>query len=283
MKSQDKGHLYLIIASFFGGLIGVLVKLTSGINSYNIVMFRSIIALIFISIILIVKKQIHSLKIVKPINTIFMGIFQGLSILFYFMAVFKTNISNAIFLVYSAPVFSMILSYIFLNERIEKKSLLGLVIVMTGILFIADPTNFSFSSQNSLGNIYALLGGFFYAAMAISVKPLMKKVSPYYITFWQYIIMIIMFLPFYNTSVSTIINNWWQIGIIGVFCTGISHLFFMNGVKKVKGQQIFLVTSLEPFLSSIFAFIILNEIPSSYTLIGGIIIMLGIYIISRKK
>lgn len=273
MKKQDIGYMYLIAASIFGGLVGVIVKLTNGINAYNIVFLRSIIALIFISIILLFKNKFNLLKPYKIGNTILMGIFQGLSILFYFLAIERTNIANAIFLVYSAPVFSLILSSIFLKEKIEKNSIFGVFIAMIGILLIANPSQFSFTSENTIGNIYGLLGGFFYAAMAVSAKPLMKHVTNYYTTFWQYVVMILMFLPFYNTNLATIIFNWWQLGIIGILCTGVAYLFFMNGVKHTKGQHIFIITSLEPFLGSLFAFSFLNEIPSALTIIGGIVIL----------
>ena len=92
----------------------------------------------------------------------------------------------------------------------------------------------------------------------------MDKKSGYYITFWQYLIISLMFVWFFEIdSVSVIFDNLWQLLMIGVFCTGIAFILFMEGVQKVKAQKIFIITALEPLAGTVLALILLAEIPPS--------------------
>jgi len=279
MKDEHLGIIYLVLFSFTGGLVGVVVNLAQGIDSFSLAFLRGLSAIIFLFIVILQRKRFKELKIVMPINTIAIGILEGLSILFYFLAVTHTTVSNAIFLVYLAPVYSMILSVIILKEKIQKRSIYGLILAIIGVLLIVDPRQLQ---SIHIGDIYALLAGFFYAAMAIVAKPITKKKSSYYIAFWQYFIITLMFLFFYKPDISLLIINWWQILILGVFCSGIAFVIFMEGVKRIEGQKIFIVTSLEPFFGTILAFFFLKEVPSPLTLIGGIVIISGVYLISQK-
>ena len=221
MKDEHLGIIYLVLFSFTGGLVGVLVNLAQGLDTFSLAFLRGISAVIFLFAVILYRKSFKELKIYMPINTISIGILEGLSILFYFLAVTNTTVSNAIFLVYLAPVYSMILSAIILKEKIQKKSIYGLMLALIGVLLIVDPRKLQ---SIQIGDIYALLAGFFYAAMAIVAKPITKKKSSYYIAFWQYLIITLMFLFFYKPDVSLIIANWWQILLLGVFCSGIGFL-----------------------------------------------------------
>ena len=86
-------------------------------------------------------------------------------------------------MLYTAPIFSVVLAKYFLKEKIEKKTLWGLFLAVVGIAFILDPRTFSFSSRETIGNLLGLCSGFSYAMMALIAKPVLKKVSGYYVAF----------------------------------------------------------------------------------------------------
>lgn len=283
MDTEQKGYSQLILFSILTGMLGVIIKLIDGLDANSIVFFRAIIATLSIFLIILFQKRIKELMIVHPIKTLFVGIFEGLSMFLYIASLQQITVSNAVFLLYTAPIFSVILAKFFLNERVEKETIIGIFITLIGIIFILDPRTFSFDSKQSLGSIMALGAGFFYSAMALTAKPLMKKVSGYNVAFWQCIVITFMFLFFLRIdSVSIVYKNWWQLATLGIVCTGISLVLFMEGIKKVKAQKIFIVTALEPLASSVFALIILKEVPSLLTLVGAMLILYGVYRITKN-
>jgi drug/metabolite transporter (DMT)-like permease len=281
MKPVQKGYLQLILYSLISGLVGVLVKLMKNLDAYSIVFLRAFVAAIFIFAIMIIRKKTKELTLIDPLKTLFVGVFEGLSIVLYFLAVLYTNVSNALFLVYTAPIFSVIFAKIFLREKIEKKTIIGIFVAFLGVVILLDPRTFSFSSKETLGMIMALFSGIFYAAQATVAKPLQEKVNGYYTTFWQYVVIGLMFVLFFRpASASAVAQNWLQLLILGILCSGISTVIFMEGIKKVQAQKIFIITSLEPVAGTIFAAIFLKEIPSIFTLIGAALILYGIYTVT---
>lgn len=283
MPDEQKGYTQLILYSFFSGIVGVFVRLIPNLDVNTIIFFRALIASVFIFLIISLKQNLKELALIHPFRTLAVGIFQGLSILLYFQSIINTSISNAVFLLYTAPIFSVLLAKIFLKEHIEKRTYLGIFLTLVGIIFILNPQTFSFAAQNIWGNIMALGSGFFYAAMALTAKPILQKKSGYYVAFWQYAIISLMFLLSFNGSkIAAVSAAWWQLLVIGIVCTGIAFILFMEGVKKIKAQKVFIITSLEPLVGSIAAIVFLKEVPSLFTMMGAICIIFGVYTCTKK-
>lgn len=278
MGKKYTGYAELITYSILSGTVGIFVKLTQNLNIFSIIFLRACIATIFIFIVIFLIKKFKELSIIHPWKTLSVGIFQGLSILLYFEAILRTSISNAVLLLYTAPIFSAVLAKYFLKEKIKKNTIIGILIVITGIILILQPGTFTFKLNETIGNLMGLGAGFFYAAMALTAKPIMKDKSGYYVTFWQYLIMTLMFGLFIDIrSTSVLFENWWQLSIIGIVCTGIAFILFMEGIKKVKVQKIFIITALEPLTGILLGSILLKEIPSFLTIIGAGLILFGVY------
>ena len=278
MGDEKRGYLELVAYSLLAGIVGVFVRLLQGIDAQSIVFLRAAIAAAFIFLAVAARSRIRELKIVHPVKTLFVGLFQGASIFLYITALLNTTVSNAVFLLYTAPVFSVILAKVFLKEEIERETIIGVLVTLVGIILILDPRTFSFDSSQTFGNIVALGSGFFYAAMALTAKPIMKKTPGHYVAFWQYLVISLMFLPFLSIkSAAAIYGNWQLLAIIGIVCTGIPFILFMEGVRKVKAQKIFIITALEPLAGTLLALVVLGETPSLLAVAGALLVLYGIF------
>lgn len=278
MDDEKRGYLELVAYSLLAGIVGVFVKLVQGMDAPSIVFLRAAIAASFIFLAVAARHKIRELRIVHPVKTLFVGLFQGASIFLYITALLNTTVSNAVFLLYTAPVFSVILAKVFLKEEIERETIIGVLVTLAGIILILDPRTFSFDSGQTFGNVVALGAGFFYAAMALTAKPIMKKTPGHYVAFWQYLVISLMFLPFLSAgSAAAIYGNWWLLALIGILCTGIPFILFMEGVRKVKAQKIFVITALEPLAGTMLALVVLGEMPSLLTAAGALLVLYGVY------
>lgn len=284
MNAEKQGYAELTLFSLLAGVVGVFVKLVQNLDVYSIVFFRASIAAAFILLVIIFRKRLSELSVVSPSKTLLVGVFQGLSILLYFSAVLNTPVSNAVLLLYTAPVFSVIFARFLLKEKIENETIVGIIVTLIGIIFVLDPRTLSLDSNQTLGNLMGLASGFFYSAMALTAKPIMNKKSGYYTAFWQYAVISLMFVLFLKIDSSAVLaENWWSLLVIGVLCTGIAFILFMEGVRKVKAQKIFIVTALEPLVGTVAALIVLGEAPSIMTVIGAAFILYGVYRVANRR
>lgn len=281
---MNKGVLYLLICSVIFGFGGFFIKMTVGMSSEQMLFSRAVAACIFLFVVAISTGKLKELKIKYPIATIIMGLVEGLSLFFYYRALETTAVTNTTLLVYIAPVFSVILSAIFLKERIEKKTILGIAASFIGVVIVSDPTKFSVNPGEMWGSIYALLGGFFYAAMAISSKNVVQKTTPLYATFWKYLVIAIL-ASMFALPMETIqlTNNIVPILYGGWIAGGIAFLIYMKGITLVKGQVIQVITMFEIVVASLSGILLLGERPTVQTLFGGLFIVGGILIVSSKK
>jgi DME family drug/metabolite transporter len=280
----SSGVLLLTTFSLLTGLGGYFVKITHGINSQQILFFRAVLACIFIFGVAVFTKRLKELKFRFPFGTILMGVVEGLSIYFYYLALEKTTIANTTLLVYTAPIFSVILAKIFLREKIERKTVFGILASFVGVVIVSDPAKFSIDSQQMYGSIFALLGGLFYSAMAISSKSLTDKTTPIYSAFWQYFVIMVLSAFFVlPTPFQVFTNNLVSLLYLGLLAGGFAFLLYMEGIKRVKGQIIQVITMMEIVVASLSGYILLKEPLTPNTLLGGAFILFGIFIVSLKN
>ncbi len=280
----NNGVLYLISFSLLTGFGGYFVKLTQGINSQQILFFRAVLACFFLLALAVFTKRLKELKFRFPFGTILMGVVEGLSIYFYYLALTKTTITNTTLLIYTAPIFSVILAAIFLKEKVERKTILGILASFIGVIIVSDIGQLRLDPEHLSGSIFALLGGFFYSAMAISSKSITEKTTPLYAAFWQYLVIMVLSAAFaLPASFQLLKVNAPSLLYLGWAAGGLAFILYMEGIKWVKGQIIQVITMLEIVVASLSGILLLGEKLTLPTIIGGLFIIGGIFIVSVKS
>ena len=131
------GYLQLILAMIIYGSVGIFVT-NIPMSSVNIVLSRTIIGGLFILIILLIKKEKIDKDLLKRnmIILILSGAFMGLNWIFLFEAYKYSTVSMATLTYYLAPVLLMLISPIFLKEKLSKNKMLGIGLAMIGRLLV---------------------------------------------------------------------------------------------------------------------------------------------------
>lgn len=281
MKENKKGYIEIISASALFGIIPILVRFGSNLGPYNLSFFRILIATILIYLFVkISKKSITPLKYEKIKMFVFGGI-HGFIILGFFLAIQFLTITSAILLLYSSSIWMMIFSWILLKEKINLYSIIALIISFTGIILVISPQSL-FIQESLIGTIAGLLAGLG-MGLVYTLSKTFKKYDKISLTFWQNLIAIpflipLLFLDFpkFTFLDSTIVLS---IGILGTM----AFILVYIGLGKIKGQIGSILIMLDIIFASILAALIFQEIPNTITIIGGILIIIGTFIITRKN
>ena len=158
---MSKGILLLLLAEFFFALGTVFVKIITAdtqITGVELAFLRFLTGfIIIVSYVLISGKPV---KPKKPFNVYMRGVFNALSVIFFFMGVQYSNVSKANLLNMTYPVFVLMLSPFINRERTKGSLPVYLAVIMTGIYFIifSGHSVSGFSDINK-GDIFALLSG----------------------------------------------------------------------------------------------------------------------------
>lgn len=263
-KYRKKAILYLVTASILWSIGGLFIKLVNW-NPMAIAGARSGIAAIVMFLYL--KKPIIHLG-----KTKLLGACTYSSLLIFFVTANKlTTSANAILLQFTAPIWVVLFSIIFLKEKIKKSDLAIIIFVMLGMIlfFIGD-----LGQGTIIGNFIAILSGISMAGFVIFLK-LIKDGSPVEMTFLGNIITFVIAIPFFFQSIPSL-NSILGILILGIFQLGISYIFYTLAVKYVSPIEAILIPVLEPLLNPFWVFLFTGEIPGTYAFIGGLIVLIAI-------
>ena len=164
-------NILFISAMLIFGTIGIIVKFIP-LDASEIAFYRSILALLVISLYFIIKKEKFKFNLKK--NTLILlllsGIGIGLNWIFLFESYNYTSLSISTVCNYFAPIIVMVLSPIILKEKISLKQVICLIIAVVGLILIVGAFEFKKDSNNLIGIILSLLAAVLYAVVILINK-----------------------------------------------------------------------------------------------------------------
>jgi len=266
-----RGISDLAIASALWGTIGVVAQIgySYGANSFQIILFRGI------------SSSILTLLFFRNINKILnkTSLIMGLvAIVFYETYVYTVNILgaslSAVFL-YTAPIFVIVASRIWLKDSINKRKLMSSFLVILGVYLIY----FSKISIDEIG--WGLASGLTYALLIIYSRYMqLRGFQDREILSSQAIWSTPFSLIFYFLSPFLTISSIWTGIYLGIVATFLAYIFFYRGMRNTDSITASVISSLEPVFTIIFAIIILHQFLTLFQLLGSILILLSAIIVS---
>lgn len=282
-KSELTGYLYVSIASLIWSSNGVIVNMVS-LDALTIAFFRVIFASLALSPIVLFIQKNELLRITKAWkNIVALGACLGLGWTLLFQSMKLITIASAVLLNYVAPVFVALFSPLILREKIERTTIIALLLCIMGMIVISYEQGLG--SLNAPGVILGLLAGLSYAGFIVMSKIMVTNYSGITIAFCSYLTCIIFLLPFAFTNMSSPYSqsSWFLIVMLGVFNTAFAVTIYLKGLSMVKAQKAIIFTYLEPAGAVLFGYLFLLQKPTFLTIIGGILILSAVYLTASKK
>ena len=128
--------IYALLASVFSGLTSVFAKTgIKNIDSLLATFLRTIVVLIILTTITLFKKKYKSIKDIEKRSWLFIilsGLSTSLSWLFYFKALALGEASVVFPIEKLSLVVSILISITFLKEKVNKKQIIGIIIIFIG-------------------------------------------------------------------------------------------------------------------------------------------------------
>jgi drug/metabolite transporter, DME family len=259
---------------------GLLIKMTS-VSGYEANLGRCFFAAITIAIL----TKFEALKANK--FTFLAASFYVGALSFFAVANKMTTAANAIFLQYTAPIYILILAPFVLKEKFKFSDLVTVVACLFGMsLFFIEDKPSSLAPNPFLGNILGLLSGVSLGLYILMLRhPKALQQNPASSVFYGNLFAILVMIPFIlpNPSAWTS-KDIFAVVLLGVFQIGLAYFLFTLGVSKgVKSLDASIIGFIEPLLNPVWVFLQLGERPSSWAIIGGIVIISAVILHTLKR
>ena len=279
-------HFYAIITIIFWALAFVFTRLgLQYFDVYSLSFLRYLVASITLLVI------ICFIKINRPKKEdLFSFILSGALGFFLYVILFNkgtalVSAATSSIIIATVPVFTALLATFFYKEKLKIYQWIAIGIEFMGIL-VLTLMNGSFSIN--AGVLWLLIAALCLASYNILQRKLTKtysalQASTYSIFFAT--IMLCIFLPgSINKAIHAPLIQMLYVLILGVFSSAIAYIAWAKAISLAeKTTYVSNYMFVTPFLTTILGFIMINEIPDKATILGGIIILSGLFIFNKES
>jgi drug/metabolite transporter (DMT)-like permease len=205
-----------------------------------------------------------------------------------------TTASDVALLITSESIFTAIFSWILLRERFRLLTGLSLLLGFLGVYLIVERSLLpnipaGGGAWRIVGDLLVILALVFEAFYTVRGKSLLVKHSPLLVTAAAIVGSTIFWLPM--AGFETIAHGWpvldWRgwLGLLwlALMSTVVAYLAWFKGLEKVEGSAAATVLFIQPLLGTALAILLLGEQLLPTTVIGGALILLSVYLISRQE
>ena len=269
MTNNAKGLALTSLGVFIMSLESLFIKFTT-ISPFlfsfyiGIFMFISMISTFIFKEKAVLKKALNT----NLLMLIVCAILMGTSNIFFITAVKTTTVANVVIIFSTAALFSALFAYLFYKEKITKNIIIASFFMFVGLFIIF---NDKLEIGSIEGNIYALLCTAFFATSYVILSRY-KDMDRFILTAFSGLALS-MIAFFFCDDLAIDFKTLAVVMIMGLLISPISRVFLGNGAKYISASEVSLLMIIETIMAPVWVWIFLNEVPSSYTFIGGSVII----------
>lgn len=292
---KPNGTLLIILAGIFWGSMGIFVRgLTdlAGFTSIQIVSIRLSVAALIFALILFIKDP-KGFRINPKDIPLFLGLGLG-SILFftacYFTAIRMMTLSVAAILLYTSPIWVMLLSLFLFHEKMTMRKLLALGISFLGCILVSGLGSGD-SSITLIGVLIGLGSGLGYGLYSILGTIALRRYSTYTVTTYTFVIAAIGSL-----FLCSLPDLWHKITVCPrkpylcffILLTGsvtavIPFLLYTLGLEQVEASRAAILATIEPMVATLIGVAVFHEYMTVMSALGILCILGAIVLLNSRR
>ena len=192
----------------------------------------------------------------------------------------------------STPIFIALLGLILLQERLALYQVVGILLATVGVLLVVtkgDLATLAAGRFGTPGDFLVMISAINWAVFSTLSRPGLKKhpatlMMFYVMGFGWLFTSILFFATSGSKQVSSIpLDGWLAILFLGVLCSGLAYYFWYDALKVLPVAQTGAFLYLEPIITVIVAALLIGESILLATVVGGIVILVGVWLVNRPS
>jgi len=194
-------------------------------------------------------------------------------------------------IVATTPVFMALLGRVLLKETLGWAKILGILLAFMGVLVVVskgDPASISIGKFGAPGDALILVSAVNWAVFSALSRRGLKShpasLMMFYVMGFGWLFTTLLFVTtggFAEIRALTF-SGWLGVLFLGIFCSGLAYIAWYDALKALATAQTGVFLYIEPLVAVVVAFFILGEAILPASLIGGVVILLGVWLVNRK-
>jgi drug/metabolite transporter (DMT)-like permease len=280
--------LFLILAAAFTPIFAKLG--VEEISPISLGFFRFSIAAVLFYITLKVRKVKLRFEREDYFKLVLLGIMSITLNQFFFLTGVKMSFASHSGIIYSLnPVFAYLTSVVRKTERFYYSKMLAILLTIAGIFFVFYESFIQTSASLNVlgGDILLVMAVLTFSTYVSFGKEFIAKYGALKVITAVFISGVIFYIPLFIYDIPNLtLENLTYKGIISFFYLSVVVAYFayftwFQVLKTTAVSKITTLSNLSPLITVIFSVIFLSETISIYLALGGIITILGVFIMHR--
>jgi drug/metabolite transporter (DMT)-like permease len=194
-------------------------------------------------------------------------------------------------IVATTPIFIALLGWLVLKERLRWVQAMGILLAALGVLLVitrGDLTKLSIGSFGTIGDFLVLISSVNWAVFSILSRRGLHKFPATLMMFyvmgfgWLFTSLLLLAGPGLSEISHLTLPGWLGVGFLGIFCSGLAYIFWYDALQILPVAQAGAFVYLEPFVTLVFASLLLGEVVTLAALSGGFVILLGVWMVQKS-
>ncbi|PSG90394.1 DMT family transporter [Aurantibacter aestuarii] len=229
----------------------------------------------------------------KDFLTFFLASIFGiaLNMLTFFKGLEYTTPINASVIMITVPIIVLLLSAIFLAEKLTLIKVLGVFLGFSGaiILSLYGSGTSSVGSNVPLGNLLVFINAASYSVYIIIIKKVTSKYHPFSFIKWLFLFGLCIVLPFGYEDLTQVelyrftAYDFFAVAFVVVGATFGTYLLNPIGLRHLKASTVTTFIYLQPVIAAIFAIAMGADSLNVIKVLAAAIIFSGVYLVTKKK
>jgi drug/metabolite transporter (DMT)-like permease len=200
--------------------------------------------------------------------------------------------STTAWIVASTPIFMALLGWLFLRERLTALRVFGILLAAGGVLLVVsrgDLAALSLGCFGAPGDALILISSPNWAIFStLSRGGLQRHPAArmmLYVMGFGWLLTSLFFFsgPGLGDLARLTLDGWLAVAFLGLACSGLAYIFWYDALQALPAAQVGAFLYLEPLVTVFAAALMLAEPLTLATLLGGVVILLGVWLVNRRQ
>lgn len=294
MTSSFKGYLKLLFAVLVWGVSFVATKIAlQEVSPTSVVWLRFGIGVVILGAATIIRKEFRWVTRKEFGYFALLG-FIGITFHQWLQStgLITAQAITTAWIITTTPIFISVLGWFFLKEELLPIHMFGIGAATAGVLLVlskGDIGSIVEGSFGSFGDLLVFISAPNWAIFSVISRKGLKRYTPTFMMFYVMVTgwLFTSILFFGNNHQSEIfavsVQGWYAILFLGICCSGLAYIFWYDALKILPASSVGSFLYLEPIAAILFAALLLNETVLISTMIGGLCIFFGVWLVNKRK
>ncbi len=197
----------------------------------------------------------------------------------------RIDAGTAALIVQIGPILVGLLATFFLGEKLTRWLLIGMAVGFTGVAIIGRASARG-DDGDLVGVLLSVVAALTFAVGVLTQKKLLPHMRALDLTFWYAVVGAAVCLPWAGQTLTVLseasADTLWWILYLGVFPSAIAFTTWAYALSHADAGRFAQSTFLVPFITSLMAWLLLDEVPAALAFLGGGLAIVGVLLTRRR-